>query len=188
MKALKLYMLLLGCKPKGRHTEQHDIFFGIGKNLADLKPHILNFWPDAGKIHIDAWRAVTNVDGHAIQIVAKNDTDSIHLKPQLFFLNLGGYKLNEFEEYHYKMVHVDTNKAAAIKAAIQSTFYKHNSFTGATSHIDDKYGVDVDDIFAIEDILSNNFKQQFCIEVDTTINNNLPTDIINLGYLKWSAF
>lgn len=181
-------MLLLGCKPKGRHTEQHDIYFGIGENLADLKPHILNFWPDAGKIHIDAWRAITNVDGHAIQIVAKNEIDSIQLKPQLFFLNLGGYKQNEFEEYHYKMVHVATNKAAAIKAAIQSTFYKHNSFTGATSHIDDKYGVDVDDIFAIEDILSNYFKQQYAIKIETSIQHNLPADTIQLGYVKWSAF
>lgn len=24
---LKLYMIMLGCKPEGRYTEQHDIFF-----------------------------------------------------------------------------------------------------------------------------------------------------------------
>jgi len=27
--ALKLYMVLLGAKPKGRHTEQHDVFLGL---------------------------------------------------------------------------------------------------------------------------------------------------------------
>jgi hypothetical protein len=27
---------------------------------------------------------------------------------QLFFINLGGYKENEFEEYHYKMITVAT--------------------------------------------------------------------------------
>jgi hypothetical protein len=29
-KQLKLYMVMLGCTPEGRLTEQHDIFFGIG--------------------------------------------------------------------------------------------------------------------------------------------------------------
>ena len=185
---LNLYMLLLGCKPKGRHTEQHDVFFGIGENLAALKPQIVNFWPDAGKIHIDAWRAVTNVDGHAIQIVEKNIIDKNTLQLQLFFLNLGGYKQNEFEEFHYKIVHVAKDKATATKAALQSTFYKHTSFTGATSHIDDKYGVDVDDIFAIDDILSKQLKQQYSIKIETTLQDNLPIDNMHLGYLKWSAF
>lgn len=43
MKTLQLYMLLLGCKPKGRHTEQHDIFIGIADDLASLVPDILQF-------------------------------------------------------------------------------------------------------------------------------------------------
>jgi hypothetical protein len=29
-KELKLYMLMLGCTPAGRLTEQHDIFFELG--------------------------------------------------------------------------------------------------------------------------------------------------------------
>lgn len=52
---VKLYMLMLGCKPKGRFTEQHDIFFGIGNSLKDLIPQMKIFWPEAkGQIHIDA--------------------------------------------------------------------------------------------------------------------------------------
>jgi hypothetical protein len=64
--ANKLFMILLGCKPKGRHTEQHDIFFTIGKSIKDIIPHIESFWKDGGTIHIDAWREVTEVDGNAI--------------------------------------------------------------------------------------------------------------------------
>lgn len=48
---LKLFMLLLGCKPPGRHTEQHDIFFGIAASLRDLVPEIQAFWPELQKIH-----------------------------------------------------------------------------------------------------------------------------------------
>jgi hypothetical protein len=56
------------------------------------------FWPEAkGKIHIDAWREVTIVDNFSIEIVAKKTVSN-----NLFFINLGGYKENEFEEYHYK--------------------------------------------------------------------------------------
>ena len=38
---LKLYMVMLGCTPEGRFTEQHDIFFGIGYSLKELIPKIL---------------------------------------------------------------------------------------------------------------------------------------------------
>ena len=42
---LKLYMVMLGCTPKGRFTEQHDIFFGIGNSLKELIPNMKAFWP-----------------------------------------------------------------------------------------------------------------------------------------------
>ena len=53
----KLFMLLVGCKPPGRSTEQHDIFFDIGTDLKSLVPHIRDYWPEGGeKLHVDAWR------------------------------------------------------------------------------------------------------------------------------------
>jgi len=94
----KLYMILLGCTPKGRHTEQHDIFLGIGNSLADLKPAMQQFWRGT-LLHIDAWREVTNVDGFAIKI-AQHNGNKENRGNNLFFLNLGGYKQNEFEEFH----------------------------------------------------------------------------------------
>jgi hypothetical protein len=55
MSPLKLFMVLLGCTPAGRNTEQHDVFFSIGSGLKDLIPDIVDCWPEAkGKIHIDA--------------------------------------------------------------------------------------------------------------------------------------
>lgn len=62
-------MILLGCKPIGRNIEQHDLFFGIGKSLSDVKTDIIDFWKESnGKIHIDGWREVKAVDGYAIEI------------------------------------------------------------------------------------------------------------------------
>ncbi len=113
---------MLGCTPKGRFTEQHDIFFGIGKNLKELIPEIKAFWPEAkGKIHIDAWQKITQVDGFSIEVVTKES--EIEGTEKLFFLNLGGYKEGDFEEYHYKVVTVAKSKAEAIKKAKKTTFF-----------------------------------------------------------------
>jgi hypothetical protein len=73
------------------------------------------------------------------------------------------------------------DKGEAIRESKQTTFYKHMGFEKATSHIDDKYGVDVDDIYAITDILSPRFKQQFDLLI--TLSPGKP-DPIHLGYFK----
>mgnify|MGYP006167752547 FL=1 len=176
-----LYMVMLGCKPEGRITEQHDIFFGIGSSLKELIPNMKAFWPEAkGKIHIDAWRAVTTVDGYTIKVVPRQDNLRSDLK--LFFINLGGYKENEFEEYHYKIITVASSKAEAIKKAKQTSFFKHCGFEGATSHIDDKYGLDVDDVYLLEDLLSKEIKNEFQLSISST--NSAEEDTFHIGYLK----
>jgi hypothetical protein len=182
---MKLFMLLLGCTPQGRNTEQHDIFFGIADALKDLVPAIIEAWPGAkGKIHIDAWRQVNYVDQHAVQVFDKQQlpVNVAENKSKLFFLNLGGYKQNEFEEYHYKILVACENKSVAIQRAKATAFYKHTGFKDAASHIDDKYGVDVDDIFEIEDILPKHIKEKYSIMLSPT--GNATKDEVNLGYFN----
>lgn len=180
MADLKLYMLLLGCKPQGRHTEQHDVFFGIGASLKDLAPDIVSFWPEAnGKIHIDAWRAVTVVDGHAISIGLRNGVLEPQNPRKLFFVNLGGYKENDFEEYHYKCLSVGTTAADAIRQAKEQVFWKHS----ISSHIDDRYGIDVDDIYEIEEVLAPRLKEEYTVIVGD-YKNSRSADELHPGYLK----
>jgi len=178
---------MLGCKPPGRHTEQHDVFFGIGSSLNELVPQIKSFWPEPDKIHIDAWREVTSVDGFEVKIIEKNaDSISItELANKLFFINLGGYQENKFEEQHYVVLTVKTDKAQAFKEAKETLFFKHNHFEGASSHIDDKYGIDVDDLYQVEEILSPGLKDQYTIELIPS--SDLGEDPISLGYLKLSS-
>lgn len=176
-----LFMVMLGATPPGRLTEQHDIFFGIGESLKALVPDMKAFWPEAkGKIHIDAWRKVSCVDQFSIEVVSREE--NLLNSEKLFFINLGGYKENEFEEYHYKVVTVAQNKAQAIKKAKATLFYKHCGFKGATSHIDDKYGIDVDDIYEIDDILSSKFKEKFKLKITKTNSNQ--QDGLEIGYVK----
>ncbi len=182
MQQLKLFMLLLGCKPAGRHTEQHDIYFGIAPSLRELVPSFTAFWRGSGKLHIDAWREVTYVDGYSVTVVEKETQPNA---TQLFFLNLGGYKEHEFEEYHYKLLVAAKEKSEAIQAAKETAFYKHTGFTGADSHIDDKYGVDVDDIYNIVDILPADMKANYSLRL-TRVGQGTE-DEWHLGYTKLSV-
>ncbi len=184
---VSLWMILLGCKPKGRHTEQHDIFFGIAEKVTDLLPEIKAFWPEAeGNLHLDAIRKVSVIqkdDKHyTINVCEKNNFSKVK-QERLFFLNLGGYKKNEFDEFHYKMIVVAESKSEAIQQAKQTAFFKHTGFDKANSHIDDKYGIDVDDLIDIEEILSLKTKEKYCFEItEITSEKSVQEDEIQLGY------
>ncbi len=185
MNDLKLYMVIIGCTPPGRFTEQHDVFFGIGNSLRELIPQINAFWKEAeDSIHIDAWREIKTVDDYVAHITEKQNAGVDEERTRLFFINLGGYKENEFEEYHYKIVTAAKDKGEAVRNSKQTAFYRHCGFRGAESHIDDKYGIDVDDLYEIEDILPAEIKEKYSISLSET--NNSQPDELHIGYLMIS--
>jgi hypothetical protein len=183
MANLKLFKLLLGCKPLGRHTEQHDIFFGVAASLHELVPEIKTFWPGC-RIHVDAWREVTAVEDYQIKVVSKEKTDESfqEQRHKLFFINLGGYQENKFAEQHHVLLTVAQDKTTALMKAKNTLFFQHTHFDGAYSHIDDKYGIDVDDFYQIEEILSPFQKERYKIEIISS--PGLKQDPFHLGYLK----
>ena len=173
-------MTILGCRPPGRLTEQHDIFFGIGNTLSDLIPQINAFWPEVkGKFHLDSWREVTKVGEFEIRVVEKSNNP----KPlALFFLNLGGYLPNEMEEFHYKKLVVAPSLAAAQHEIKKTDFYKNYDFAGAASHIDDKYGLDIDESYNVSDLLRA--ADKLCYEIQITYApKDLPEDELHIGYV-----
>jgi hypothetical protein len=178
-------MLLIGASPPERNIEQHDVFFGIGDSIKDLVPEVISFWPGNNKLHFDAWREVTSVNGYKVEVVLNNAGEQ-HSIYKLFFINLGGYKQNEFEEFHYKMMIAAADKSAAINLSKKTAFFRHTGFEGATAHIDDKYGVDVDDVYEITDILPSHTKEKYRLLVYPSDGN--AEDEIHLGYFKLSMF
>ena len=184
-KTLKLFMVLIGCTPKGRVTEQHDIFLGIASKLEELGPALKIFWPEAaGKFHIDAWREVTVVDNYSIEVITDLDQENSDLN--LFFLNLGGYKMGEFEEYHYKMLSISENLATAVKKSKKTAFYKHCGFKGAVTHIDEKYGIDIDNSHKVIDLLDSETKSNYQLKI-TALSDAKDADKFHIGYLKLKA-
>ena len=133
-------------------------------------------------MHLDGWREVTQVNGQNIAVVLKEGVNQNSSTHKLFFINLGGYKPNEFEEFHYKTIIAATDKSIAILQAKQTAFYKHTGFEGAPSHVDDKYGIDVDDVYELEDILPASIKNKYAIIL--TPASAIKEDELHLGYFK----
>ncbi len=180
-------MLMLGCKPEGRNTEQHDVTFTIAEDFPGTEKDAKAFWPEAEKIHIDAYREVKKVAGYKVTVVPKNQVPPEQTK-KLFFLNLGGYKPDVFDEFHYKMLIVADDIVAANKEATNSAFFLHHPPTTKTNrpHIDDKYGVDVDDVYIVEDILPQYIKDNFSLLIeDILFEEDITEDQIFTGYQKY---
>lgn len=172
-------MVVLGGKPQGRHIEQHDVFFGAGKSLEELAAGMNIFWPElAGKMHIDSWRKVTKVGDFRIDVIPKDEFIENNTQ-KLYFVNLGGYKPQDMEEYHYKQVVVAGSLDEAAQMAESSTFWKHHD----QAHVDDKYGIDVDDMYEINDLLSEVFKTNYAIRI-TAATKSATEDVLEIGYLK----
>ena len=186
-----LFMLQLGGRPKGRLIEQHDIFFGVANQVSELIDDINNHWPEVNnKWHIDSYRAITKVGNHTVKLIESDNQAENDNGLKLFFINLGGYQRGSFEEFHHKLLIVAATQAEAIKQAKQSTFYKEFTFKdkdtpfNAASHIDDKFQVDIDDIYDVNDLVSN-----IQILIEPRIHNshelaNADEDKEYVGYLS----
>lgn len=178
---MKLFYVILGATPPGRNIEQHDVFFGIAESLKDLVEDMKAFWKEAkGKIHIDCYQEVKFVDGYEVQIVERGEQTS---EEQLYFINLGGYKRGYFEEFHEQHLVVGNSMSDAVKRAKSTEFYKTMGFKGATSHIDEKLGVDIDDIFPVKEILPTDMKKRYAISLVKSEAED-QENFVSLGYLK----
>jgi hypothetical protein len=100
---------------------------------------------------------------------------------------LGGYKEGEFEEFHYKMVTAAKDKAGAIRSAKSTVFYRHTGFKSAPSHLDDKYGIDVDDAYEIKNILSVADRSAYRVILEPATFQEAEDDI-HLGYFTIHSF
>ncbi len=156
---MKLFYAILGATPPGRHIEQHDVFFGIAERLEDLYDEMRSFWADA-KIHIDCFQEVLFADGYEVRIVEGVADPQAE---QLFFINLGGYKPGHFVEYHEMHLMVGPALSEIIKRVKQTEFYRTMGFKNAMSHIDEKFGVDIDDVYNVNDLLSAETKSRYSI-------------------------
>ena len=197
-------MLKIGARPQGRLIEQHDVMFVIANSLSETIESVNQHWPAVkNNWHLDAWREVKRVGDYQILLSKDNALadniladDRVDNKldsqgKQLYFVNLGGYLPGQFEEFHYKTLVVAETLGKATAQVKKTAFYQDYTFDNvdtaksgvATSHVDDKHQLDLDDIHCVADLLPN--------DVALTIQpltepekNQLPDDALHIGYLS----
>lgn len=170
-------------------------------------PAVKNNW------HLDAWREVKRVGDYQIllstdslskDVLSKDNAladnifadDRVDNKldshgKQLYFVNLGGYLPGEFEEFHYKTLVVAETLGKATAQVKKTAFYQDYTFDNvdtaksgvATSHVDDKHQLDLDDIHCVADLLPNDVA--LTIQPLTELEKNqIPDDALHIGYLS----
>lgn len=193
-----------------QHDVMFVIANSLGETIESVNQHwpaVKNNW------HLDAWREVKRVGDYQILLskeslskdgLSKDNAladniladDRVDNKldsqgKQLYFVNLGGYLPGQFEEFHYKTLMVAETLGKATAQVKKTAFYQDYTFDNvdtaksgvATSHVDDKHQLDLDDIHCVADLLPN--------DVALTIQpltepekNQLPDDALHIGYLS----
>lgn len=206
---MKLFMLKIGARPPGRLIEQHDVMFVIANSLSETIESVNQHWPAVkNNWHLDAWREVKRVGDYQI-LLSKNSLSKDGLSKdkgladervdnkldsqgkQLYFVNLGGYLPGQFEEFHYKTLVVAETLGKATAQVKKTAFYQDYTFDNvdtaksgvATSHVDDKQQLDLDDIHCVADLLPNDVALTIQ-PLNEPEKNQLPDDALHIGYLS----
>jgi len=170
-------------------------------------PAVKNNW------HLDAWREVKRVGDYQILLstdslskdglskdnaLADNiltdervDNKLDSQGKQLYFVNLGGYLPGQFEEFHYKTLVVAETLGKATAQVKKTAFYQDYTFDNvdaaksgvATSHVDDKHQLDLDDIHCVADLLPKDVALTIQLLTEHE-KNQLPDDALHIGYLS----
>ena len=133
-----------------------------GADTSSIEKNLLTTFSRRDKVHIDAWMCVKYVDGYKVAIRPKAGQHGDNgLK--LYFINLGGYKENEFEEFHKKLFVVASAVSEALGKIMDHDFMKAYSPESlglpGSAHLDDQYKIDfeADDIVCISESISNDY-------------------------------
>ena len=139
---MKLFSVFLGGRAHKCNTELHDVVFTLGEKIEDTYNDLLGKWfglPD--RLHIDSWVDLNIVEGYKISLSKKKNKSN----KKLYFVNLGAYEKNKFEELHESKFMVDVNKINVKKRAKELLLLGKEQV-----HLDDLY--DVDDCIEIDKV------------------------------------
>lgn len=114
---LKLFMVLIGGHTPTSNLEVHDMRFVTAHTLRDTYETLQSEWwgaPDT--LHIDVWGEVAQIDGFDVSLSEEpyRGTD------KLYFINLGGYVADQFDEVHKNVLIVEKSLPYARKRAKDS--------------------------------------------------------------------
>jgi hypothetical protein len=111
----KLFAVYVGGRVEGCHVELHDMRFAVGATIEDCFDDLkAQWWGLPESLHLDAFGALETVDGFAVTIGDRPQDSGA----KLFFVNLGGYDPEKFDELHRNVFVVASDWRAAKKKAL----------------------------------------------------------------------
>ena len=142
LQTMKLFAVFLGGRAERCNIELHDVVFTCADEITLSYNDLLNKWfGDVRRLHIDSWVELKYIDGYEIILskIKPNQNNS------LYFINLGGYDQNKFEELHESKFLVGSNSNSIKKRAKEELLVGYDQV-----HTDDLY--DVDDCIKISKV------------------------------------
>ncbi len=161
---MKLFAVFLGGRTKKCNIELHDVVFTCANSIEDSYDDLLSKWfGDINRLHIDSWVELKFIDGFEV-ILSRNKSISDN---KLFFINLGGYSDNKFEEIHESMFLVGNKKIEIKKRAKRNLLLGYNQ-------------VHTDDLFDVDDCIEINKVNEYYVSLKKSKKSN--NIVYNNGY------
>ena len=139
---MKLFAVFLGGRAEKCNIELHDVVFTCADEITECYDDLLDKWfGDTKRLHIDSWVELKYIDGYEI-LLSKSKPNQ---HESLYFINLGGYDKNKFEELHESKFLVGSKTNTIKKRAKDELLIGYDQV-----HTDDLY--DVDDCIEINKV------------------------------------
>ena len=139
---MKLFAVFLGGRAEKCNIELHDVVFTCADEITECYDDLLDKWfGDTKRLHIDSWVELKYIDGYEI-LLSKSKPNQ---HESLYFINLGGYDKNKFEELHESKFLVGSKTNTIKKRAKDELLIGYDQV-----HTDDLY--DVDDCIKIDKV------------------------------------
>ena len=117
MAAPSLFMVMVGGHTPTSNLEVHDMRFVAADSIEDTFETLQSeWWGDPDTLHLDVWSKISCIDGYDVSL----KTEPYAGEQKLFFVNLGGYDPDHFDELHKNILLVAKSGAYAKHLAKES--------------------------------------------------------------------
>ncbi len=143
-KRLTLWKVMLGYKPVGCMIEQHDVAFVVGERISDTIPALKKI-RESESLHVVSYTPIRALEDYEIYVTPTGESvEGAIAGLNLFFFNLGGYKKNDPEKYHKRILKIGRSLADLVEEVRLDSFFFHHRVPESfiQQHVDDKYGID----------------------------------------------
>jgi hypothetical protein len=117
---MKLFAFYIGGETPNSLIELHDVRVLAAERMEDAYDAIRkSWWGTPESLHLDCWGELTSADGHNITL----EKEPPQGEDKLWFVNLGGYDPDDFNELHKNVFVVAPSESKAKVRALKTILH-----------------------------------------------------------------